>query len=175
MIKRIVLDAGHGGIDTGSVYGDRIEKDDTLLITLAVGKKLKDMGFEVSYLRTKDKNLTGISRANIANAEEGDFFVSFHRNISPVPNTYSGVLSYINVEGGIEQQIAENIHANLETIGYSDLGLMVRNEFIELNNTIMPSLLMEIGFMNTDIDNHIWDNNMDEVAKLIADSFNVLK
>jgi N-acetylmuramoyl-L-alanine amidase len=173
LIKRIVLDAGHGGFDTGAVYGARMEKDDALLITLAVGNKLKEKGYEVSYLRTGDNYLTGLSRANMANTEEGDIFVSFHRNTSPIPNTYSGVLSYLNIEGGIEHKIANNIQSNLKKIGYSDLGLMVRNELVELNNTEMPSLLVKIGFLNTDIDNDIWDNNMDEIAKLIADSFDV--
>lgn len=173
MIKRIVLDAGHGGFDTGAVYGTRMEKDDALHITLAVGKKLKEKGYEVSYLRTEDNYLTGLSRANIANKEEGDIFVSFHRNISPTPNTYSGVISYLNIEGGIEQRIAENIHSNLKTIGYSDLGVMVRNEFAVLNKTEIPSLLVKIGFMNTELDNDILDNNMDVIAKLIADSFEV--
>ena len=43
----IMLDAGHGGYDSGAVYGDRYEKNDTLSLVLAVGTILENNGVDV--------------------------------------------------------------------------------------------------------------------------------
>ena len=50
----IILDAGHGGFDNGASYMGRAEKDDVLRLTLAVGAKLKEAGYNVYYTRTTD-------------------------------------------------------------------------------------------------------------------------
>ena len=46
MAIRIILDAGHGGRDSGAVFGERVEKDDNLEMTLAVGRLLEEQGFD---------------------------------------------------------------------------------------------------------------------------------
>ena len=50
----VMLDAGHGGYDSGAVYGDRYEKNDTLSLVLAVGTILENNGVDVLYTRTTD-------------------------------------------------------------------------------------------------------------------------
>ena len=55
MAITIILDAGHGGYDNGASYNGRKEKDDTLRVTLAVGQKLEDAGYDVLYTRTEDR------------------------------------------------------------------------------------------------------------------------
>ena len=45
----VILDAGHGGSDFGATYLDRMEKDDTLRLALAVGSILQDAGVNVLY------------------------------------------------------------------------------------------------------------------------------
>lgn len=50
----IILDAGHGRFDNGASYMGRAEKDDVLRLTLAVGAKLKEAGYNVYYTRTTD-------------------------------------------------------------------------------------------------------------------------
>ena len=49
MANRVVIDAGHGGFDSGAVYGDRHEKTDNLNLALAVGQILTDQGVDVLY------------------------------------------------------------------------------------------------------------------------------
>ena len=53
-VYTVFLDAGHGGSDPGAVYNGRQEKDDTLALTLAVGRILESYGFRVIYSRTED-------------------------------------------------------------------------------------------------------------------------
>ena len=87
----IMLDAGHGGYDSGAVYGDRYEKNDTLSLVLAVGTILENNGVDVLYTRTTDVYQSPNEKAGIANRSDADYFISIHRNSSPDPNTYSGV------------------------------------------------------------------------------------
>ena len=50
----VVLDAGHGGENPGAIYMGRQEKDDTLALTLAIGRILEANGVEVYYTRDTD-------------------------------------------------------------------------------------------------------------------------
>lgn len=77
----IMLDPGHGGIDTGAVYGGAKEAD----LVLKVAQKLKtliekDSQFKVSITRTQDRNLSLPARVKMAEQEKADLFVSLHAN-----------------------------------------------------------------------------------------------
>ena len=87
MAERIILDAGHGGRDSGAVYGERVEKDDNLAMTLEVGRILEEMGFDVVYTRQEDIYQAPFRKATIANEMGGDLFVSIHRNSSGMQNS----------------------------------------------------------------------------------------
>ena len=63
----IILDAGHGGFDNGASYMGRAEKDDVLRLTLAVGAKLKEAGYNVYYTRTTDVYNSPNEKAQLAN------------------------------------------------------------------------------------------------------------
>lgn len=77
----IVLDAGHGGKDSGKAVGTTYEKDIALNIVKKVGDQLsKQPNFKVIYTRTTDKFLELRERARIANDAKADFFVSVHAN-----------------------------------------------------------------------------------------------
>ncbi|MGL5258873.1 MAG: N-acetylmuramoyl-L-alanine amidase [Lachnospiraceae bacterium] len=169
MAYKIVLDAGHGGWDNGAQYDGRKEKDDVLNLTLAVGSILKSYGFDVFYTRTEDVYDSPIVKARKANAYDADFFVSIHRNSSPYPNQYNGVESLIYEKGGIQERIAENIDAQLERVGFRNIGVSERPNLIVLNSTQMPAVLVEVGFINTDSDNILFDTKFYDIAYAIAD------
>ena len=77
----VVLDAGHGGHDSGNLGGGYKEKEIALKIVLAVGKSLKaDESIAVIYTRDSDKFVTLRDRAKIANDADADLFVSVHCN-----------------------------------------------------------------------------------------------
>ena len=91
----IMLDAGHGGRDSGAVYNGRQEKDDVLKLVLAIGEILQNSGIDVEYTRTTDIYETPFQKATEANEAGVDFFISIHRNSSPLANQYMGVESLI--------------------------------------------------------------------------------
>lgn len=164
----IMLDAGHGGRDPGAVYNGRQEKDDTLRLTLAVGDILQENGIDVMYTRTTDVFLSPIQRAQEANEAGVDFFVSIHRNSFPTDNMVSGVESLVYDKSGIKYQMAQNINAQLETIGFVNLGVKARPNLIVLRRTKMPAVLAEVGFINSDTDNLLFDRNFADIAQAIA-------
>ena len=168
-MARIILDAGHGGYDNGAVYQGRREKDDNLDIALAVGEILQDKGVDVVYTRTDDVYDSPVRKAEIANQLGGDYFISFHRNSSPEPNTYSGVQTLVYDDSGTKAEMAENINDELEDVGFNDLGISVRKNLAVLRRTKMPALLVEVGFINTDADNALLDARFDETVNAIAE------
>src|ERR1700728_632108 len=92
---RIVVDAGHGGWDLGTV-GRRglLEKDLVLEIAQRLGKLLESrLGMEVIYTRQDDNYIPLDERASIANQSQADLFVSVHANYSDLPSA-RGVETY---------------------------------------------------------------------------------
>lgn len=165
----IMLDSGHGGRDPGAVYMGRQEKDDTLRLTLAIGEILQDNGIDVMYTRTTDVFISPIQRAQEANEAGVDFFVSIHRNSFPTDNQVSGVESLVYDKSGIKYEMAQNINKQLETIGFVNLGVQARPNLIVLRRTKMPAVLVEVGFINSDTDNLLFDRNFADIAQAIAE------
>jgi len=92
---RIVVDAGHGGRDRGTVGRDGLlEKDLVLEIGQRLGKLLEGrLGMDVIYTRQDDSYIPLDERASIANQAQADLFVSVHANYSDLPSA-RGVETY---------------------------------------------------------------------------------
>ena len=164
----IMLDAGHGGRDLGAVYNGRQEKDDTLKLTLAIGQILQNNGLDVEYTRTTDVYESPYEKAMEANKAGVNFFVSIHRNSYPTANAVSGVESLVYDKSGIKYEMAQNINEQLESIGFVNLGVKARPNLIVLRRTKMPAVLVEVGFINSDTDNQLFDDNFQDIAEAIA-------
>ena len=169
MATKIVIDAGHGGsVDPGAVYKGREEKNDNLNLAMAVGKILSENGVDVVYTRTDDTYQTPFEKAQIANEDGADFFLSFHRNSSPLPNQYSGAESLVYDLSGTKAELAKNINGALGELGFKDLGVSARPGLVVLRRTRMPAVLIETGFINNDSDNALFDKKFDDIAEAIA-------
>lgn len=97
-IGRIVVDAGHGGHDTGTIGPDGLlEKDLTLDVALRLGKLLeKRLGAEVVYTRDDDTFVPLEERTAIANQQQADLFISIHANSSNDPGARGVETYYLN-------------------------------------------------------------------------------
>lgn len=165
----VVIDAGHGGGNPGAVYNGRREKDDVLALALAVGNILEQNGVQVYYTRTSDVYESPSQKAMEGNAVNADYFVSLHRNSSPYPNQYTGVETLVYNRYGEAARLAYNINSRLVDIGFENQGVNERQNLVVLNRTQMPSVLVEVGFINTDADNRLYDERFNEIAQAIAD------
>ena len=168
-IKRVIIDAGHGGEEPGAMYDGRREKDDALRLALAIGQILEKNGVDVVYTRTTDVFDTPLEKAQIANNSGADYFVSIHRNAMPVPGTGSGATVLVYEDAGVPAMLAENIQRNLVQTGFTDLGIQERPGLIVLRRTQMPAVLVEAGFIDNPVDNRFFDENFDAIAQAIAD------
>ncbi len=169
MLYSIMLDAGHGGRDPGAVYNGRQEKDDTLNLVFAIGEILQNNGIDVEYTRTTDVYESPYEKAMEANEAGVDFFISIHRNSFPQDNSVSGVESLVYQKSGIKYEMAQNINEQLETVGFVNLGVKERPNLVVLRRTKMPAVLVEVGFINSNIDNQLFDQNFQDIAQAIAD------
>lgn len=164
----IMLDAGHGGRDTGAVYNGRQEKDDILRLALAVGEILQNNGIDVEYTRTTDIYQSPYEKATEANNADVDYFISLHRNSFPTDNVVSGIESLVYDLSGTKLEMAENINDQLESAGFVNLGVQARPNLVVLNRTEMPAIMVEVGFLNSNTDNTLFDDNFDDIAQAIA-------
>lgn len=83
-VERVVIDPGHGGRNGGTTTpSGLIEKDLTLDIGLRLADLLRDAGFEALLTRGEDVSLSLEERAELANREGADVFISIHVNWIP--------------------------------------------------------------------------------------------
>jgi N-acetylmuramoyl-L-alanine amidase len=107
----VVLDAGHGGHDSGNLGNGYKEKNIALNVTLEVGKELeKNKDIKVIYTRKTDVFIELHERANIANRADADLFVSIHCNAhgSQASGTETFVLGEKNTGRNFEVAKREN-------------------------------------------------------------------
>lgn len=172
---KVVIDAGHGGEDGGSTDSseERIEKDDNLRLSQAVQKELEELGVEVVMTRDSDEFVSLDDRCKIANDAKADLFVSLHRNSAEVGN---GVEIWVSKKKPKEDTLlAQNIMDALKEVGISEdrevqfgyIGHPTYDYQVNMD-TVMPSCLVEMGFMTSSKDNKLFDKNFDEYAAAIA-------
>ena len=117
---KIVIDAGHGGKDPGTVGSYTKEKDVALAVSLMVGEYIEKNveNVEVVYTRKKDEFPTLEKRTTLANGHDADLFVSIHANSLPKStpatrkNAIKGVEVYVmgaqNTDRALEVAKREN-------------------------------------------------------------------
>jgi len=168
----VIVDAGHGGGDGGTVGGTGgkvLEKDVALIIATALTRELRARGLRVLMTRESDVALSLDKRCRIANATEAKMFVSIHLNYSDDPSTagietfYSwpkslstvsslkgrlGIGKGVTVRDNRGELLAATVQENLHAAtGARDRGVKNRRFWVT-RNTVMPSVLIECGFLS---------------------------
>lgn len=127
-IGRIVIDAGHGGHDSGTLGVDGLEEKDVVLdVALRLGKLLHErLGAEIVYTRADDTFIPLETRTAIANKAQADLFISVHAN-SSADSTARGVeVYYLNFTSDPEaMQVASRENA-VSTKSVHELSDLVR-------------------------------------------------
>jgi len=93
-IRRVILDAGHGGSDPGTSAAAITEKEITLDIESRLRALLVGRGFDVVSTRRDDRLIALRERARLANGSDGDIFVSIHVNALAAHTASHGVETY---------------------------------------------------------------------------------
>jgi N-acetylmuramoyl-L-alanine amidase len=159
--RRIVVDAGHGGHDSGAIGPGRLfEKDVVLDIALKLGKVLmRDPLNEVVFTRDRDVFIPLEERTAIANRENADLFVSIHANASPnrqARGIETYLLNWTDDEEAMRVAARENqislkkmkaMNKQMDTVDAILSGLMrenKRDESVKLANYIQRSLVFDL-------------------------------
>lgn len=162
----IVIDAGHGSIDSGTIGTDQtLEKDMTLKYAKELGKQIQAINpnFKVYYTRTNDTldwveddspqfeldDLNG--RVKFSNDIRPDFFISIHFNAISDASVH-GYSGFIKTDDEIMQNIYNSIDTNLQKNNWSkNLGIHTTAErplhLVEF--TEGHSMLFEVGFLSS--------------------------
>ena len=146
--KVVVIDPGHGGLDTGALRGLTLEKDLTLSIAQKVKDILKEAGMKkVLMTRNEDKTLSLEERVEYANRKDADIYVSIHINAS-VKSEIKGIETHYYTQSGYK--VAQVIHEELlDNVDAEDRGLF-KSKFYVINHTKAPAVLLELGFISNE-------------------------
>lgn len=184
----VVIDAGHGGWDTGAIGYD--EEGNALLrecdVNLKIAKKvqyyLELKGISVVMTRQTDKALGDtemddlVNRSEVANNANATFFVSIHNNSFTDPSASGTMVLYADTEnkkdyGVTSKKLAQNILTPLvETMQLMNRGVVDSPKMVVLKKTNMPSVLIECGFVSCPKDREILMNEerLEGIAAAIA-------
>lgn len=175
-MKKIYIDAGHGGSNPGASYKNRTEQADVFRLAEAVKNILQRFGdIEVKLSRAYNEDPSIAARANEANAWGADYFISIHRNAIGA-NIAKGAENWCYSKvaaGGETYKKAQRILELLcEKTGFVNrgvkLGAPAYTDFGVNSLTNMSSCLLEAGFIDSDTDNAIFDGKFDAMAEGIA-------
>ena len=176
--RAIFLDPGHGGSDSGAFENGVKEKDLTLSVYNKVSSRLASLGYTVLTSRNTDKDVGLVSRADQANKSNADMFLSIHFNAGGRGTAYGIETYYYKHEQGYEPEINKDNHNSPERIeksrklankiqqnllyktGAYDRGVK-RASFAVLRETSIPSILVELGFID----------NQEEVNKIKTNEY----
>lgn len=182
--KIFVVDAGHGGVDPGTVVGNIYEKDINLKISLALKQELQNLGATVYLTREGDYDLSTPNaymrkksdfdhRISFINHSNATYFLSIHLNYLS-NNKYFGPQVFYNSRNEENKTIA------LQVQSYLNSKLGTDREVKKLSNTIymyskldVPGVLVECGFLSNAKEKNqlLSDSYVNLFAKYLSESF----
>lgn len=188
-IRKIIIDAGHGGKDGGaiSVTGS-IEKELNLDISLKIGDILELLGYDVIYTRTTDTELKHEDggtrkmqdlkgRLQIAENNADVPFISIHMNKFPIEKYYGTQVYYSNNNStslNLSQAIMKNTIANLQPKNTRKVKMATSNIYL-LDKIKSPAVLIECGFLSNQEESGLLDieSYRTKLSIIIANSFDI--
>ena len=167
-MKKIVIDAGHGGSDSGAVGNNLFEKN----LTLEISRKVRDYiesvsNVKVMMTRDTDVFVSLSGRASYANRQNPDAFISIHIN-SASSASATGYETFHYPSSTKGRKFAQAVHPKVSKYWRADRGIKTAN-FAVLRQTNAPAILLELGFIVNKSDMDILRRNMDNIAKDIAE------
>ena len=146
-LKKVVIDAGHGGTDCGAIREDINEKD----ITIDVARQVRDMlvkkGYMVQMTRDSDDYVSLEDRVAISESFNPEIFISIHVN-SSTGTEANGIETHYYHQDSLF--LAQTVHAALASeIKAKNRGLF-KSKFYVINHTTVPAILIEIGFLSNE-------------------------
>lgn len=177
-MKKIFLDVGHGGKDSGATSGSFIEKNMNMVTAKACCDELLKHNVQVKLSRTEDNYLSLTERANMANNWGADLFISCHYNAGG--GDRGEVIHSVNK--GTSLLLAQNIGESLRSIGQSTIKIYekyassgVGDYFTVIAASNMPAVIVEPCFIDNDRDCQLADTEETQSIIGVAIAKGILK
>ena len=169
----VIIDPGHGGKDPGAVYDGYKEKDQTLGVAKRLQVKLKEKNIHSILTRDKDEYVALLDRAGATKKiKDNAVFISIHLNASK-NHTGTGFESFVlSKSSGDNKALQDTLHdaiARLNTsYGIKDRGKKEASFLVLKHVKHIPAVLLELFFIDADIEKIAGFNYYTEVATVIA-------
>lgn len=175
-IATVVIDPGHGDWDPGANVGNVLEKDISLTTSKAIEQALDEANIKAVLTRETDISLSDNKiddlkkRAAKSAENNANYFVSIHVNSFDESDEVSGFEIY--KKNDESHSLAQNIGKNIEILNYSkNRGILDGGKSLQvLRDNTVPSVLIELGYLNNDNDYSYLSNDekLQEMGKAIA-------
>ena len=166
---KIVIDPGHSGpVEPGACAVGVRECDVVLSIATLLSERLTENGHEVLLTRTGDIDYDGLAfRAELANANEADVFISLHANSAESPAAHgTEVYHYPGSVRG--KRLVTYLQSRLVAeMGTADRGVKEAN-FQVLRETDCPAALVEVAFISNEADRRLLTGYVGQLAAAVA-------
>ncbi len=167
--KIVIIDAGHGGKDVGTIGNydgkDVYEKDINIFVANKLNAFLKSCGVTTYMIRAGDATVDILDRPKIANEKGGYLYLSVHCNASENPET-NGVQIYYSEScakfGNMtNRELSSFYYNNIAELGLKKAGMVDNPRYIVIYKSEMPSIIIENAFVS----------NEEDLEKLMDDNF----
>lgn len=172
----VVLDAGHGGEDTGFTQDGLMEKDLTLRVVQKTGELLSQAGVQVYYTRTGDETITQENRAALANQLRADMLISIHAAQEEDSSRYGIRTKYNDTFFIPDFSSADLSYILLEKVASSTnekaLGIEADTTEAVIRQAEVPVTLLEIGYLSNAQERKLLEKEdyIDRIAQGIFDA-----
>ncbi len=179
--KIIVLDAGHGGTDSGAKNGKIVEKELNLLLVKKLEKELISRGATVYLTREEDNDLSArtserkrsdlYNRAKYINTIKPNMYISIHLNAT-ISSSWKGLQVFYNKNNEENKVIAETITNNLKNNINNIREVKEENKYYMYKYIKYPGVLIEAGFISNPDENYLLrqEEYQNKLIILIADA-----
>lgn len=165
-MKKVYLDPGHGGTDSGATGNEIKEKDIVLAVAKKLEVKLKKCNLDIRMSRTTDDYKTLEYRSTDANNWGADCFVSIHANSADATSA-QGVETYCYKFA--YRPLADKVHEEIiASKTYTKNRGVKEGNFHVVRETNMDACLVELAFISNTEDANLLKNKQDEFATAIA-------
>jgi N-acetylmuramoyl-L-alanine amidase len=184
MAKKVVIDAGHGGKDSGTVNNGIVEKEYTLKISNYIKKRLDELGIENSMTRTTDELLDQTTRPKRAQSfyGKGNDVIVLSNHLNAGGGDGAEIIYSLRNNDVLSKKIAkelENSGQNVRKYYQRRLPSNPAKDYYYLlrNTPNNETLIVEYGFTDNTSDANLiknnWENLAEAVIKAIADYMGV--
>ncbi|MED1722074.1 N-acetylmuramoyl-L-alanine amidase [Brevibacillus parabrevis] len=181
----ILIDVGHGGVDSGTLYGDLYEKDINLQIAKRLYEQLTKAGYSVALNRYEDIALSDdnrwlgnrsrhirdlAQRKNLAKEMVPQMMLSLHVNWSKDARRRGPVVLYQSNEQSY--MLADLLQSSLNRLANTNDKPVKGKTYYVLRHQYCPSVIVEMGFISNASDRHMLTHpqSQEKIARAISDA-----